>query len=186
MITNGEANSFGFSISDEEKKVNSKWKEKFFYILIFLSFITIISSVEGIIVYRSEMFIGVAVLIVDFFILFYVFYCRVVHLKEWHAAEHMLAYVLDNEEELNLENLKKAPMQHPYCGSKNVHLEYPSDKKLKEALKVGQRYLNYQKKEHKILDRILRRISVPVYISKKNIRVRVVRPKMYFVSLKND
>jgi hypothetical protein len=63
--------------------------------------------------------------------------------KEWHATEHKLGYILENggRKDLTLENLRKAPSSMGHRCSFNNRIKEPSEKKLKEALEVGKRYL---------------------------------------------
>ncbi len=63
-------------------------------------------------------------------------------LKQWHATEHKVIYVLENGQELTLKSLREAPLRHYKCGHRNWCLEEPSREKLIEALRVGKEYLN--------------------------------------------
>jgi len=66
---------------------------------------------------------------------------------EWHAVEHKLINLLESNQELMLENLKKAPMTRLLCGRFNKLLKESSDKKLKEAIMVGHQYLELLEKQ---------------------------------------
>lgn len=63
-------------------------------------------------------------------------------LREWHATEHKLVNLIENGERLRLENLERAPMSHCRCVVGNTILREPSEKKLREALRVGQIYFS--------------------------------------------
>ncbi len=74
--------------------------------------------------------------------------------SQWHAAEHKIIWLLENEQPLTLENLRKAPMISPLCGGGSIDnimiepcntVKEPNEEKLKEALRVGEQYLLLKK-----------------------------------------
>ena len=65
---------------------------------------------------------------------------------EWHGAEHKLIFLLITGSELNLENLKKAPIFiKEGCGDHNQTLKEPSLEKLIETLKLGEEIIQQLK-----------------------------------------
>lgn len=67
-------------------------------------------------------------------------------LRQWHSAEHKIIYLLINSLPLTLKNIREAPMEMPKCGAKNHNLEEPDDAKLREALRVGKKFLRLREK----------------------------------------
>lgn len=63
---------------------------------------------------------------------------------QWHALEHKLTFLLENEEKFSLNKLKEAPEETEDCGSKNQFLLPPS----LPLLRVGEKmFFEVQRKK---------------------------------------
>lgn len=149
----GESNFTGFKIRDTWLKItikSEKYIEKYLRYLFFIYLTLAILIILSLQIINGIILLGIVITIC---ILIWTYN----ELREWHAAEHMLVYALNNNGELNLENLKKAPMKSKVCGNKNKTLRKPSDKKLEKTLRVGLEYLKKReeiRKPRKIITKI--------------------------------
>jgi len=137
ILFRGESNFTGFKIRDAWLKITIKserYIEKYLRYLFFIYLTLAILIILFLQIINGIILLGI---IITICVLIWTYN----ELREWHAAEHMLVYALNNNEELNLENLKKTPMENKYCGSKNKTLRKPSNRKLKKTLRVGLEYL---------------------------------------------
>lgn len=154
-MVDGKSNFTGFKIKDSWRKITVK-SEKYIekclrYLFSFYLILVILTALFSLII--SEVVALGIMVAVCFFIWI------VNETKEWHAAEHMLMNILNNNKKLNLENLKKSPMRlrHKFCGSENRRLKKPSNRKLRKTLRVGLEYLKKKEeisKPRKIITKI--------------------------------
>lgn len=98
------------------------------------------SSATGIVIYDADN--GIIIWSKEFFVALLNKTTKypVDQLKEWHATEHKLIWLLENGQKLTLENLKKASIKTSDCDLQNRYLREPSNEKLKEALRMGLKY----------------------------------------------
>lgn len=65
--------------------------------------------------------------------------------SQWHATEHKLINLLKDGQKLTIKNIRMAPKEITNCTADNKGLEDPDDKKLREGIRVGKKYLRLKK-----------------------------------------
>lgn len=127
---NGSSDPFGFKIYNREgilvQVSSDSYKDNIFLFIIYASI-------------SATPLIGAPHITVATILAIFLYY--VCELTQWHATEHKLINVLEKQEILTIESLKKASKKHPKCGGNNIFLSEPSCRKIEQALEAGKKYI---------------------------------------------